>query len=603
MKGNRMFLIALVLLLTTPLFIGYVSYQDKAPTVWIVGPDQFDESTLLAMNTIIQEIPDASSIIHTTTLEHLDTIPLQTNVLIIVGHGNPDGIESTEGIIAWEALYSSISELQAQKTVVLACNSPTDIEANVFGFPGLIDAEAGALLTVWQAMMEISSDRSPNISIDRILHSQSEMKNPLATAVFFVHGYFGSNSGWYDLVNDLDLGFYGIYDIVEYFDYFAKYPEMTQNEVHFLQNPISTYANDLADAVIARVPDNTQVDFVAHSLGGIIVREMIRLRSDDLKANKIGIDSVFTLATPHLGTKMADENLVGDAYAFIRALYGEQWYSPALQSLYPTSYFMQQLNGDPVSYDSGINWHALATHDYWPSLLTFYIHWWDSDGLVSVLSALTYEPGWNIGPVDSCSHGGIIDSSNTFSYLDENLPGSVDTDNDCLHDAVETWVYNTDPYNPDSDNDGIEDGQEVYIYHTDPANPNSDGDALSDGVEVAWGYDPANVNSPIPAASLIYSAAAPKAGLAYVIVNDYEPIGHIKVYVRYYWGTWGSFSLVATLYEPNYGTKYKVLWTNVPSYATMMEIKVEAYHASLGYLGRDLITKTVNGGGGGPTPD
>ncbi|MHA1965028.1 MAG: alpha/beta fold hydrolase [Candidatus Thorarchaeota archaeon] len=644
MKRNRLFLIAFVLLFTTPLFMGYVGYEVKEPTVWIVGPEQFDESAMVAIDTIMQEIPDARSVVHTTTLGHLDAVPLQTDVLIIVGHGGPDGIESTEGVIGWDVLYSCISDLLPQKTVVLACNSPTDLDASIFGFPGQIDAEAGALLTVWQTMMKISPDSSPNIPVDRVLQAQTEMKNPLASAVYFVHGYFGSDSEWFDLMPYLNLG---VYNIVEFFDYFAKYSGMTENEVHWLiENPISTYANDLADEVIARLPDNTQVDFVGHSMGGIIIREMIRLRADDLKAAKIGIGSVFTLASPHMGTEMAEINLVGNALAFISLLYGDLWYSPALFAMQPDSPFMISLNNDPDSYGSDINWHALATIDLLWTFLVYYIHNDHSDGLVAVSSAQPSFPGWHHSDVDSVGHVGIINTLNTINYLNQWLTGPADFDNDGLLDALELWVYNTKFWDWDSDNDGLSDGAEALTYGTEPllfdtdsdglsdgdevliygsdplltdpdgdslsdydeviiygTNPNawsSDGDILSDAQEIAWGYDPNDAYDPINAAALIFKAGRPSDVTGYVQVNHYTAMDYVKVYVKYKTssGYWTSYFHVGTDYTPYYYGFYYVTWSLLQGYV-QMRVKVQAYDSANHYLGSDYQYVTLPGGGGG----
>ncbi len=628
-KRNSIFLIVFILLLTTPLFIGYVGYQGKEPAVWIVGPEQFDENAMVAIDTIMQELPDASSMVRTTTLEHLDAIPLQTDVLIIVGHGEPDGMKSAGGIIAWDVLYSRISELQPRKTVVLACNSPTDLDDNIFGFPGLIDAEAGALLAVWQTMMEISPDSSPNVPANRILQSQTEMKNPLAAAVYFVHGYFGSDSEWSDLMMFLNLG---VYNFVEFFDYFSKYSGLTQNEVHYFENPIYVYANDLADAVIAELPPNTQVDFVGHSMGGIIIREMIRLRADDLKAAKIGVGSVFTLATPHLGTYMATINLFGDALNFIKLLFGASfWYSPALFSMHPDSPLMITLNSDPDSYGSDIKWHALASIDWLWTWLVFYLHGEHSDGLVGLSRAQPSFPGWYHSDIDSNSHGGIITSPNTINYLNQWLTGPADLDNDGLLDALELWVYNTAYYDPDSDNDGLSDGDEVLIWHTDPlladtdgdslndynevivygTNPfvwSTDGDILSDGQEVAWGYNPLDANNPIVADNLIYTSWQVGGTTGYVRANHYTAMDYVKVYVKYKtsFGYWTSYFLSGTDYTPTYYGDYYVSWSLLQGYV-QMRVKVQAYDSANHYLGSDYQYVTLPGGGGGgggdPVPE
>lgn len=81
-------------------------------------------------------------------------------------------------------------------------------------------------------------------------------------------------------------------------------------------------------------------------MGDIIAREMVRLRSADLRAAKIGIGTVITLGTPHYGTWMAlpEDELPLAAVAFMYALLGDLWWSPALYSVIPTSYFLSDLN-------------------------------------------------------------------------------------------------------------------------------------------------------------------------------------------------------------------------------------------------------------------
>ena len=49
----------------------------------------------------------------------------------------------------------------------------------------------------------------------------------------------------------------------------------------------------------------------------------------------------------------------------------------------------------------------------------------------------------------------------------------VDSDGDKIPDALETYVYGTNPYNADSDGDGISDYDEICLYGTNPSDSSS----------------------------------------------------------------------------------------------------------------------------------
>lgn len=613
-KQERVFPVVFILLIALPFFTGYTGYEMKDPEIWILSPEQYDENVALAVAIMTEELQVIDVVIHRTTLEGISTVPQNAEVLVIIGHGGPAGLESEDGLIDWDSLYADILCLQPQKTMVLACDAPTVLKSNIYGFPGMIDAEAGALLTVWQIMMSIIPEATPGLPINRVINSQRAMRNPLSSAIYFVHGYFGSDTEWVDMATYLAAaGELTPYTYADTFDYFEDFPGWNQNDVHNIDDSISTFAINFANKLISSLPANTQVDIVAHSMGGLIVREMIRLRSAALRAAKIGIGTVITLGTPHYGTWMAlpATELPQAAVNLWFALHGQCWWSPTLYRMLPTSYFLSDLNGNPATYGSGIDWNAIAGANLYYSLLMWDVHEEYSDGIVPVSSALPSFSGWELGST-TCFHPELISDptyQRSYSYVAGWLHGSADSDNDDLLDGVERFVYSTDPYDADSDNDGLEDGDEVLVYGTNPANSNTDGDALTDGVEVAWGYSPTDVNSPIPASSLIYSATYIGGSKANVYINYYTPMSHIKVYVKYYWGSWGSYILLATIYgypNPNYGTpsepRYRVTWYNVPSYATRFQVKVEAYHASLGYLGSDSQIAMIPGGGG-PGPD
>jgi hypothetical protein len=102
-----------------------------------------------------------------------------------------------------------------------------------------------------------------------------------------------------------------------------------------------------------------------------------------------------------------------------------------------------------------------------------------------------------------------------YAFTDA-LDAEPDRDQDGVADALEVFLFNTNPDNPDTDNDGVDDFTELFIdgtpaaatgndadadglpdddeafYNADPNDPDTDGDTIPDGIEVAfYGTDPA----------------------------------------------------------------------------------------------------------------
>ncbi len=76
----------------------------------------------------------------------------------------------------------------------------------------------------------------------------------------------------------------------------------------------------------------------------------------------------------------------------------------------------------------------------------------------------------------------------------------IDADGDGLSDAMETWVYLTDPDDADTDNDGYPDGAEVALGlnpldGSDGPGADPDGDGLPNALEAALGTDPRDSDS------------------------------------------------------------------------------------------------------------
>jgi len=145
-KLGRIFGCTMLLLLP---MLGLLYVQTEIPTVYIVTADSHDVSIKLAINTIHETLAPASIRIVDVLLSQFESIPRNPDALVIVGHGHPDGLEVETGLILWSDLYDNVVPLNAKRTVVLACHSPTNLDENIFGFVGQIDAEAGALLSAW----------------------------------------------------------------------------------------------------------------------------------------------------------------------------------------------------------------------------------------------------------------------------------------------------------------------------------------------------------------------------------------------------------------------------------------------------------------------
>ncbi len=147
------------------------------------------------------------------------------------------------------------------------------------------------------------------------------------------------------------------YASYQYFDYFERGQSegLTKHEIHEKYN-ISDYANDFCMKLANEHHSEAQIDIVAHSLGGLITREMLRLYREQLENQGINISRVITLGTPHTGIQFVNVPLL----EVIDAFFGDRWYSPILNSIDPSSSFLRTLNTDPGNYSEGIEWYTIA---------------------------------------------------------------------------------------------------------------------------------------------------------------------------------------------------------------------------------------------------
>ncbi|MHA1882732.1 MAG: esterase/lipase family protein [Candidatus Thorarchaeota archaeon] len=562
-------------------------------------------------------------------LDQLDSLLQQPDILIIIGHGQRDGLRLHDDVISWSNLYDSIAEHNPKRAVVLACNSPTDKARSIFGFSGQIDAEAGALLALWHISEVLDSQIEISIPLDRIVDAQMNMVYPLGSYVYFVHGYLGDNDEFSDMITTLteDWNLNTNYDGYEYFDYLADYAD--SDEAH--EASIEEFAENFKDFLISNHPAGTQIDIVAHSMGGLITRQMLMEEGNTLESNGIEVKRVVTLATPHQGTLLAQPGLASIYVFFVDAIFGSSWASDVFAQMAPSTDFMTTLNDDPESYSDGIDWLTVSAIDYIGGLIVYPVHLDISDGIVGNTSAHLSFAQQEM--VFSCDHKTLVedtDQGRSYAWVGNWLDGGIDSDGDGLLDVEEVYVYGTDPNDSDSDNDALNDGDEVLEYGTDPNDSDTDddslsdgyeinhgvyeldptywstdGDILSDGQEIAWGYHPCDADDPIPAANLIYLSKNINGITGYVRANHYAAIDYVKVYVMYKTssGYWTSYAYVGQDSTPYYSGDYYVSWS-IPQGYVQMKVKVNSYDSSNHYLGSDIayVTLPVSGGGGDPPP-
>lgn len=588
----------------------------------------------------------------------MNSIPEHSDAIALVGHGSEAGIVGSEGIMSWDSLYDMIQERKPLHIISLACYSPTIQEFGIFGFMGEIDAEAGAIIGTWHLSRVLGlKDIDSNLFV-RAIEAQKALNHPLSRVVYFVHGYFGESEEFNNMKDYLDgnqlFGANHPYDSYHYFSYFEAFgisPSdiLMKNLLHQVTT-ISDYANIFAAVLLQNHTPGTQVNIVAHSLGGIITRQMLLQNRTQLEAAGIDFGTIITFGTPHLGTFLANEDNLLAYYLTLLGLFPnlQYWPSPVFYSVYPGSDFMNNLNDDPESYSDGIRWFTAAGHDAIPSALLYLLHHESSDPLVGItrakLSFAVESPTFS-----DIGHSALIkDADETFPSVETWLRFDSDSDGDGLDDDMETYRYGTDKYDWDSDNDGLSDGDEYLYYGTDPLNPDSDfdnlsdgdefvygtnpldgdsdndglldgdevhiygtiptawstdGDILSDGQEIAWGYNPNNTYDPINAPALTYSAWQVNGVTGYVRANHYTAMDYVKVYVKYKnsLGYWTAYFYVGTDSSPYYYGDYYVSWSLLQGYV-QMRIRVEAYNSGNLYLGSDHQYVTLPGSGGGGKP-
>lgn len=191
-----------------------------------------------------------------------------------------------------------------------------------------------------------------------IVQRESSTRTP--TYIYFIHGYGATNSQFSDMIAYLgnQYGRNYVNKRPLFFDYFSKYQneKYSFDDVHNIEGGISTYASDFFKQLVNTHPQGAKIDIIAHSMGGLILREMLRNHRNLLENNEIIIRKAITLGTPHLGTKLATHLIKEIAVNFI----GQEWQTQVIKSVSPTSSFILQLNHEPGEYMNGIRWLFLA---------------------------------------------------------------------------------------------------------------------------------------------------------------------------------------------------------------------------------------------------
>lgn len=215
----------------------------------------------------------------------------------------------------------------------------------------------------------------------------------VGTHVYFVHGYNGNDSQFYDMIHYLNsTNFFDTKSDKKinplFFNYYEKYYNlgMTKTEIHNIEGGISTYAEDFYNQ-LCETHEFAEIDIVAHSLGGLIVREMLRIHQRELELSGITVLRVITLGTPHLGTELINHPITKQILWFC----GHDSETMIEQSLTPGSAFLSQLNRDPASYMEAIEWCFIAGVSLHPLIFSVQETIFNGvpcDGLVDCESAL-----------------------------------------------------------------------------------------------------------------------------------------------------------------------------------------------------------------------
>ncbi|MFX1283129.1 MAG: esterase/lipase family protein [Promethearchaeota archaeon] len=244
------------------------------------------------------------------------------------------------------------------------------------------------VINVWFFVLLYTLSKVPFYSLTLGLNTDL-----IASHVYFVHGFNGDDSQFHDLIRYLNSTSLFRCNSVRnvtplYFNYYTKYYNlcMTKEEIHNIKGGISTYAKDFYEQLRVTHKTPTQIDIVAHSLGGLITREMLRIYRTELEKQGIQVLRVITLGTPHLGTEISNHPLAE------QILYFFGYHGTTIErSVTPGSAFLSRLNQNSSSYMEDIAWYFVAGVSLHPLVVLVQETIFDGvpcDGLVDCESAL-----------------------------------------------------------------------------------------------------------------------------------------------------------------------------------------------------------------------
>jgi len=412
---NRGKVVGIIFALILPIVI--MGFQDMTsqPSIWIVYANGQDRNIEMAIDTFEQDMAVAEYKIGEMNFDEIGNLPLYSDAVILIGHGTPEGLEVSGDILPWSEVVTPLRERRPQIGVLLACYSPSNPESNLFGFEGQIDAEAGALLAAWHVKRVVGSNTEESVPIERIFEAQDAMMNPLESYVYFVHGFHGTNDQFLNLIEELGiLGTFDGYgdDNVRYFDYFEDYS--SHSDAHAAS--IEEFAVNFKDKLINEHPAGTQIDIVAHSMGGLITRQMLMTERETLESSGIEIARVITLGTPHQGTNIAIPGLIPHYISILDLFYNpEPWICDVFYQLAPDHDFITTLNDDPMSYSSGIEWYTFSaiSNSGW-AIAMLALHLDANDVLIA--SGRAHLSFATPAIIEDCEHNQLIDDTQQRTY-------------------------------------------------------------------------------------------------------------------------------------------------------------------------------------------
>jgi hypothetical protein len=287
--------LVLTLLVVLPAATASLRSAGVTPDVWVVLAGPREASLSVAAETFAEAITNEGFETKEVPLCGLGQIPLRARAIVVIAHGMREGLSLGETVQPWFDLTDALRERDPGMIILLACHSPSDTESGIFGFGGWIDAEAGALIATWKIAHRLLGRTQTGDTFARISDAQASMRNPLGSFVYFVHGFHGSNDQFGSLISQLEdwetFGEFGEYDGYGFFDYFDDY--CSHSAAHSAS--IEEFADNFRNQLINDHPPGTQIDIVAHSLGGLIARQMLMTSRQTLASYGVEVARVITL--------------------------------------------------------------------------------------------------------------------------------------------------------------------------------------------------------------------------------------------------------------------------------------------------------------------